>query len=77
MSILKINQHLDVIDIFELKNVNEIKIVNEITEMNSKQTPGVDGIPVNILKQFTDILNFPLTINYLIFVSRSITFQMT
>ena len=39
LSILKINQHLYIIDIFEFKNVNEIQIDNEIKEMNSKKAP--------------------------------------
>ena len=66
LSIHKINQH------FEFKNVNEIQIDNEIKEMNSKKAPGADGIPVNLQIYWI----FRLQI-YLIFVSRSITFQMT
>ena len=69
-SILKIHQHLDIIDIFEFKNVNEIQIDNEIKEMNSKKAPGVDGIPVNILKQFTNILNFLLTKLFNVYVEK-------
>ena len=34
LSILKINQHLDIFDIFDFKNVNEIQIDNRIKEMN-------------------------------------------
>ena len=36
LSILKIHQHLDIIDIFEFKNVNEIQIDNEIKEIQKK-----------------------------------------
>ena len=40
--------------------VSESQIESEIEELNSKKSPGVDGIPLKILKESTDILKSPL-----------------
>ena len=60
LSILKIKENINQIEIFSFKLINEMDIETEIKALNSKKAPGVDGIPVNILKETIDILKYPL-----------------
>ena len=60
LSILKINEHINQTEIFSFKLINEMDIETEIKALNSNKAPGVDGIPVNILREAIDILKYPL-----------------
>ena len=60
-SILKIKETARYTKTFSFNKVNEIKIKNEIMELNSNKSAGHDTIPVKIIKDSISIVSLPLS----------------
>ena len=60
-SILKINEYVNLGEIFSFEMASELQIENEINAINVNKAPGADNIPANIIKECVDIMKYPLT----------------